>query len=307
MSLHRLLPFLLVGMCAVWLANPATALSIDNGIAGDGRWVVDVWNGGSTRDGTIDPAGPDGLTDVVFDYFHYVDVGADGGAISLDATNVTTTATLIAPNTVRSAGWFLNQSGDRVDWVATSWIDPGSQVYQTRLDFTTSGIFGAIRVISYLDEDVYGYGNDNLIVLGSGANVQLLTLDSSKNVGVAQAVQGLSNVQYLGWAADKYSHLRDAIRGSGASYSIAGIVDTADLPPITDPRYPGLPAYGPRDITTAFAFDLAPGQSSASLIFALGGSPSGQPPMPVIPEPGTMTLLGVGLIPPLLSLRKRTR
>lgn len=308
MSLHRLLRFLLAGICAVWLANPATAqILIHNGIAGDGRWVVDVWDGGSTRYGAIDPAGPAGLTDVVFDYFHYVDVGADGGAVRLDQTNVTTTATLIAPNTVRSAGWFYNQFGQVVEWMATSRIDPGSQVYQTRLDFTTSGIFGAIRVISYLDEDVYGFGDDHLIVLGSGANVQLLTLDSSRDVGVAQAVQGLSNVQYLGWAADAFSDLVDAIQGSGASYSIAGVVDTTSLPPITDPRYPGSPAYGPRDITTAFAFDLAPGQSSASLIFALGGSPSGQPPMPVIPEPGTMTLLAVGLLPPLLSLRKRIR
>ncbi|MEJ5251970.1 MAG: hypothetical protein HPY54_16995 [Chthonomonadetes bacterium] len=265
---------------------------------------MDVWDGGSTRYGAIDPAGAAGLTDVVFDYFHYVDVGANGGAVRLDETVVTTTATLIAPNKVRSAGWFYNQFDQVVEWVATSWIDPGSQVYQTRLDFTTSGIFGAIRMISYLDEDVYSYWTNHLIVLGSGANVQLLTLDSSENVGVAQAVQGLSNVQYLGWAADEYADLKNAIQGSGASYSIAGVVD---LPPITDPRYPGLPAYGPRDITTAFAFDLAPGQSSASLIFALGGSPSGQPPMPVIPEPGTMTLLGVGLLPPLLSLRKRTR
>ncbi|MGQ9486765.1 MAG: PEP-CTERM sorting domain-containing protein [Armatimonadota bacterium] len=84
------------------------------------------------------------------------------------------------------------------------------------------------------------------------------------------------------------------------------MVDTGDLPPIVDPRYPGSPAYGPRDITTAFASDLDPNATTASLIFALGGSPSGQPPIPPIPEPGTISLLGVGLLAPLLSLRKRT-
>lgn len=180
-------------------------------------------------------------------------------------------------------------------------------MYQTKLEFDTDVAFGDVRVISYLDGDVYGASGDVLIVFGSGANVQLLTLESSQNVGVAQAAAGLLNVQYLGWAADKWSDLKSAITGSGAAYSIAGVVDTVDLPPMTDPRHPGNPAYGPRDITTAFAFDLDPSANRASLVFALGGSPSGQPPMPVIPEPGTLTLIAVGLAAPALALRKRTR
>lgn len=59
-----------------------------------GRW--------KHRYGAIDPVGPLGLTNVVYDYFHYVDVGADGGAVRLDETTITESATLIAPNTVRS-------------------------------------------------------------------------------------------------------------------------------------------------------------------------------------------------------------
>lgn len=304
MALRRLLWFMLVGMCAIWLMKPAAALVIDNGIVGDGRWEVDALNGGSTFYGAIDPVGPAVLTDVVFDYFHFVDVGANGGAVLLGATT-TESATLIAPNTVRSKGEFLGDAGQVVAWTATSWIAPGSHVYQTRLDFEAPSGFGSVRIIAYLDEDVYGFWNDHLIVLGSGANVQLLTLDSVVDVGVAQAAQGLVNVLYQGWAADKYADLRSAILGAGASYSILGVVDTGDLPPIVDPRYPGSPAYGPKDITTAFAFDLDPSATTASLTFALGGSPSGQPPMPLIPEPGTMSLLGVGLLAPLLSLRKR--
>ncbi len=298
---------LLLAVATILLMLPASALTIDLGLPGDERWEVEVWAGGSTRYGAIDPSGPDGLTDVVYDYFHYVDVGKDGGAVRFDQTNVTDAGTLIAPNTVRSSGWFAGASGQTIRWTATSWIEPGSPVYQTRLEFDTDVAFGDVRVISYLDEDVYGFSDDVLIVLGSGVNVQLLTLDSSQNVGVAQAVMGLSNVQYLGWAADKYYDLQAAIEGVGAVYSIAGVVDTGDLLPITDPRYPGSPAYGPTDITTAFAFDLDPGANHASLLFALGGSPSGQPPIPVIPEPGTLTLITVGLAAPALALRKRAR
>lgn len=244
-------------------------------------------------------------TVVVFGYFHYVDVGRDGRAVPLDETNVTDAGTLIAPNTVRSSGWFAGASGQTIRWTATSWISPGSSVYQTRLDFETEIAFGDVRVISYLDEDVYGYSDDVLIVLGSGVNVQLLTLDGSRDVGVAQAAMGLLNVQYLGWAADKFADLRAAITGSGAVYDVAGVVDTTDLPPMFDPRYPNNPAYGLRDITTAFAFGLDPLANQASLIFALGGSPTGEPPMPIIPEPSTLVLVAIGVVASAPGLRRR--
>ncbi|MGQ9737286.1 MAG: hypothetical protein ACUVRT_05120 [Armatimonadota bacterium] len=124
------------------------------------------------------------------EYFHYVDVGANGGAVCLDETTITESATLIATNIVRSKGKFLNDAGQEVAWTATSWIAPGSQVYQTRLDFEALGGFGTVRIIAYLDGDVYNSWANHLIVLGSGATVQLLTLGSSRDFGVAQAAQG---------------------------------------------------------------------------------------------------------------------
>jgi hypothetical protein len=85
---------------------------------------------------------------------------------------------------------------------------------------------------------------------------------------------------YIGWAADRFNDLRNTIGGAGVTYSIPGEVDTTDLPEIIggDSRFPGLPAFGPADISSAIAFDLDPEATFASVIFALGGSLAGEPP-----------------------------
>ena len=282
-------------------AAPANAVFIDNGVAGDGFWQVDVLDGGETRVANLDPAGPMGTTNIVFDYFHYVDVGADGGAVRLGDTNVTSPAALVGPNRVMSAGDFAGENGT-ISWQATSWIDPGSQLYLTELVFSSELPFGTVRLIQYLDEDVLGFPDDVLVVLGTpgDADFQLLTIDNDNDVGVAQAAGYLSAVgmSYIGWAADRYVDLRSAITGAGASYSVPGVVDIADLVPMTDPRFPGLPAYGPADITSAIAFDLDPSARYASVLLSLGGSPTGAPPPSgggTVSEPASLALLGAGL------------
>ena len=80
-----------------------------------------------------------------------------------------------------------------------------------------------------------------------------------------------SNASYVGWAADRYSDLVSLILTIGANFSVAGVVDTTSLAPTHDNRYPGRPAYGPADVTSAIAFDLAPAATQASVDLALGG------------------------------------
>lgn len=297
-------------------AGSAQAIFIDNGVTGDGFWQVDVQNGGESRNGNLDPTGSPGgttaATDVIYDYFHYIDVGADGGAVQLGSTTVTTAAYASGANQVTSAGSFAGQNGT-IFWTSVSSIAAGSPLYQTTLSFSSANPFGVVRISQYLDEDVLGAGDDNLVVIGTpgASDFQLLTIDGTNSVGVSHSAgyASATGASYIGWAADQYSALKTAITGAGAAYSIAGVVNTAALPPIVDSRYPGNPAYGSRDITSAIAFDLNASATSASIVFALGGLPSGEAPPPVdpLPEPASVSLFGLGLAALNLARRKQRK
>jgi hypothetical protein len=302
---------------AVLFAGQADAVYIDNGVVGTGRWQVDVLAGGESRVGNLTASF--GTDNVLYDYYHYIDVGADGGAFRIGGT-ASSGPTLTAGH-VTSAGSFTGQNGT-INWTANSSIPAGDVLYLTTVEFSSSDPFGTARLIQYLDEDVFSISNNNLVVLGTpGADdFQLLTIHSSLNAGVSHAAtyNTATGMTYVGWAADEFSDLRTAITGGGASYSIAGVVDTSDLPPITDSRYPGDPAYGPEDITSAIAFDLDPNATFASVILSLGGSPEGEPPPPPppppppgpVPEPGSIAiwgLLGLSCLGVGWRRRRRTR
>lgn len=284
----------IIGACALitmlHLPRSASAINfifIDNGISGDGFWQVRSSEGGTTTTAFLDPtgspAGISGKTQIIFQYFNFVDVGADGGGEILHNTTITTPANLTGLNEVTSAGLFEGENGT-ISWTAVSFIEPGSPLYLTELTFTSDNPFGPVRLIQYLDEDVEGSTDDVLIPIGTpGADdFQLLTLDDNIPIGVSHSstYNTAVGMTYIGWAADKFNDLRNTIGGAGVTYSIPGEVDTTDLPEIIggDSRFPGLPAFGPADISSAIAFDLDPEATFASVILALGGSLAGEPP-----------------------------
>jgi hypothetical protein len=290
------------------LCGPVFAALIDNGIVGDGRWEVDVLAGGESRTGNLNPVGAIGNTDVLFDYFHYVQVG-NGNGTRLSATNVTQAPTLSGANQMTSQGSFNGENG-LVNWTAVSSIAPGSPIYLTQITFSSLQPFGVLRLIQYLDEDVFNVSDDNLIVFGTSgqAGFELLTVDGANAVGVSQSAgfATAQNMTYLGWAADEFADLRTAIQNGTASFSVAGTVDLGDLPAIADPRFPGRPAFGPSDVTSAIAFALDPNAMSGSVSLALGGSPRGGPVItPVIPEPGTFSLMALAAAAALVTRKLR--
>ncbi len=266
------------------IATPVAAqVTIDNGIAGDGRWEVVSASAGDSTSGSLDPVGPAPLGDVIYELYTYVDTEADGAAGRL-ADSTTSPATLTGPNQVTSSGSFAGPNGS-IDWTAVATVPAGQTRYGVTLHFTSASPFGTVRLISYFDEDVVAgdQSDDVLVVLGTPghANFFLLTLDQVDDVGVGHAAGFLSslNATYVGWAADSWPNLQLAIGGAGATYSIPGTINTVNLPPYVEPRYPGSPAYGPRDITQAFAFDLDPGATSATIEVSLAGSPDGLAPL----------------------------
>lgn len=273
-----------LGMAAAVAAMVSTApamgdVTLDNGVVGDGHWSVVSANAGDSMVGSIDPVGGT-QGDVIFELFTYIDNGADGGGVRLSAST-SAPAALVGGQAV-SSGSFPGPNG-AIAWTAAAAIPAGETEYNVTLSFTSGTPFGVVRVISYFDEDVMSgdEGDDVLVVLGtpSAENFFLLTLDQVDNIGIGHTGGFLNspNATYIGWAADKWAQLQALIIGAGATYSIPGVVDTADLPPYNELRYPGKPAYGPRDITQAFAFDLNPLATSATIKLSLAGSPDGLP------------------------------
>lgn len=279
---------------------------IDNGVSGDGAWAVEVFAGGDTDFGELDPVGfaPENL---IFEFLTYVDDGADGSFQPLVDTTITSPPTQTGPGEVTSSGSFTGPNG-AINWTAVATIPQGEAIYEVTLTFSSSSSFGEVRVINYFDQDVLSSPSDDaLILIGTPGqeDFQMLTLDSTNDVGIghfADYAPGAA-ATYLGFAADVWNDLRTAIEAGSASFAINGVIDTNSLPPITDPRFPDDDAYGPRDITAAYGFDLDPTSSEATLSFALGGSISGDPVGPgPDPEPvvsvsvPTMSTIGFSVL-----------
>jgi hypothetical protein len=282
---------------------------LDNGLPSStpGFWQAYIQNGGYCRTGNLTATGSTSPENVIYDYFSYVDY--NGVGINLADTSIDTPVTLTDPTHAMSAGHFTGSNGV-INWTSISTIAPNSPILQTNVSFSSQDPLGNLSFIQYLDEDVRGARNDNLIVIGTpgASDFQLLTVASNAMVGVAQsAIYTPNNMTYIGWAGDWYPTLKSEIGDGSAAYSIAGV--TGALNSMTDVRFPGLPAYGTGDITTALAFNASPTATQASVVLGLGGAPTGIAP-PInnnVPEPGMLAMLGGGILPILGFAVRRFR
>jgi len=208
--------------------------------------------------------------DVIFEFLNMVDVGSDGGALSLANTTITLNPTLISPDLVASEGNFVGNGGAVVNWRVESRFDNGIAQLVNTITFTSTSPLGNIRYINYLDEDV-GLPSDGILFTRGTpgqADFRAFTVDGAERVGFSQggvytSGPGLQNATYSGWSADEFSSLRSAILGTGTQYTQPGNIVKANLPAFNDPTLGS--AFGPRDVTTAFAWNVDPTATTATI------------------------------------------
>lgn len=290
------------------IPTPTLAIYISNNMSSDevGYWAVDILTGGESRNALLTAnrfASGDIYTEnVLYDYFSYVDVGANGGAVRLSDTNIASIPVLdpLNPNVASSTGFFTGENNRIIDWTATSSIVEGTPgIMTTRFTFTTrdGGGLGTLRFLQYLDEDVEGVGDDVLFVEGTAGsnNLELFTFDSVQVYGVSQSGvflqgSGLEQATFKGWAADVFDAMRPRITGAGQPLSESGVIN--NLPSFSHPQIGQV--YGPRDVVSVLAWDVDQNASTAVITTSLGGRPdltSAFRPPPVDP-PGEREIIG---------------
>jgi len=238
--------------------------SFEPSAGGDGSFAT---RGGITAQGNtqlfIDQA-------VIFAFNNYIDVGGDGNAIRLANTTITQPPTLVAPDVVISRGTFTGNNSAEVRWTVESRFKNGVAKLFNTLTLDSDSPLGNIRFINYLDEDILSPSDDFLYLTGTPGNpdFRAYTIDNQERVGfshggVYNPGVDLVNATYLGFAADEYRDLANDIEGPGTTYNPAGNIDLTNLPPITDPILGRI--YGLADVTTAFAWDVAPSANTSRM------------------------------------------
>lgn len=194
-----------------------------------------------------------------------VEVGTISGEIQVAGTIVQT---------------FTQQANGTIVVSASS--GSGAQVDAMTLNPTTgvlTATWSAIPGVHTLANVTYQpLAQDILKTIGTPgqSDFRVMTLDSDQRVGIQQGgvyqdgSSGLSNGQFVGFAADKHSDLRDRITGSDPSlppvrfsFSESMAVDSTDLPQFFDSDLGGV--YGPEDITTAMAWNIDPTAKTATV------------------------------------------
>lgn len=268
-----------------------------------GYFSADIGNGGQVVSSgvTVLDAETEAVLanrDFIFAHTTYVIVGNTG--TTLADTTITQPATLIANDLVESRGTFNGPNGP-VNWTVQSYFLSGIATLFTTLDLeSVEGELGDIRVISYLDEDVVvdpdpevaGFETDILYTVGTPGlpDFRAFTIDSLRRVGFSHggfySNDGVNqeNANFLGWSADLFPLLEAQIANGSVPLSIAGAINTDNLPPAPDPDI-GV-VYGPGDVTTAFGWGTNPLASTSRITAFLDLIPE---------EPGDQDRIQAGL------------
>ncbi len=207
---------------------------------------------------------------VIFAFNNYIDVGGDGGAIQLSATTITQQPTLVAPDVVVSRGTFTGNNSAEVRWTVETKFKNGVAKLFNTLTLESDSPLGNIQFINYLDEDIQAPSDDFLYLTGTPGNpdFRAYTIDNRERIGFSHGGfyspgVDLVNATYLGFAADEYSLLQQAIEGPGTNYSPAGNINLTNLPPIDDPVLGRV--YGLADVTTALAWQTSATANTARM------------------------------------------
>jgi hypothetical protein len=272
-----------LGVFLLGIPIGSNAVEISNGVPEStvGHYRVDVTTGGETRAAFVTAArlaSNDIIvgTDVIFDYFSYVDPGINGGGFQLVGS--VPVPDPLNPNIVTSSGSFTGFNQNLILWTAVSSIAPSGQIMNTRFTFATQngGPLGLLRFLQYLDEDVQGAGDDVFLPVGAAASgdLELFTFDNTDVYGLSHSgalLPGtdLQNAFFAGWAADQFNNMKPLIAGAGQSVSPTGVI--TNLPPFQHPQLGGV--FGPADIVSVLAWDVDPNAASAVITTSLGGIP----------------------------------
>lgn len=200
---------------------------------------------------------------LVFDYFNVVNV-LGKAPILLSNTTITQPPTLVSQDKVQSQGSFAGSNGT-VNWTVTTSFQPGSTQMVNQVTFSTTATqgLGSLQLINYLDENALNNhsGNDLMYTEGTPGQpgFQVFTIDGTQRIGLSQSgayATGtqLVNATYKGWAADSASNLLTNILKGTQNFTIAGSINTTNLPQTTDAQLGTV--FGPSNPTTAFEWTV---------------------------------------------------